>query len=237
MRQHLIDLLPEELRQRSLAGVRTGRTIAAFVLAIVMLVVLWTHSHVRLTNARQTLDVTTAQANKVIECEQQAQQLRESLDQYDRLAALYDQVALPIELSRVMATIASELPESLTLDRLDVIVQTSSNGPAPVSGSRRSQAPGLGSALSSVPRFMIVELSGLATTDQVIAGFVERLEKIPPLERVSLDYIRPRKVYEEMVQEFRLSFRISLDRQYIVADKESPEGTIGIGQWGMGREQ
>jgi hypothetical protein len=44
MKQHPIDLLPESIYARSLAGLRTGRVITALGMSLAVLVVAATHS-------------------------------------------------------------------------------------------------------------------------------------------------------------------------------------------------
>ena len=79
--QRPIDLLPESIRVRSEAGVRTGRMIASVVLAVGILVVLVTHARFVLDRSRAELAATQERANQVLSAEAQALDLTEQLHQ------------------------------------------------------------------------------------------------------------------------------------------------------------
>jgi hypothetical protein len=221
MSHRSIDLLPEPLRARSQAGLRAGRYAAVCVAVIALLIVLLTHSRLLLHRTKGRLVETEARANLVLACEAQVRELESALRTMNNTMQTYHRVAVPLEISRVLATVVNELPATATLDRLDLLVQSK---PVAV-GARSSGAPGgkKGSDPISPPavsRVLVGEMQGFAATDREIAELVGRLEQIPPFESVTLDYTRSRQINQQSAREFRLSFKINLDARYDVADRE-----------------
>ncbi|MHC4220090.1 MAG: PilN domain-containing protein [Planctomycetota bacterium] len=219
MTQGQIDLLPDAIRARSQAGIVAGRYVAAMLIAVVLLGLTATHSRLMLDLARDRLRVAEGQADIVLAAEAKAAQLRRSLDETRNYIHRYERIALPIEISRVIATIINELPASATLDRIDLHAGVR---------QRNRNARGRGGPRSddSLPRTLTGELSGFAATDQDVAGVVANLEGLGLFDQVSLDFSRTRTVRERTARDFRISFRADLDVRYEVEDLISPDGGL-----------
>jgi hypothetical protein len=207
MRQHSIDLLPESVRARGQAGLRMGRFIAISVAALSALVVTATHSRVMLRSEQEQFVIASAEANQLFATETRAVELRKILADTQAFTSMYDRIALPLDVSAVAATVINALPESVTLDQLDVDA-----GARMVSRSPRSK--GVDAKAQTPPRVLTAEVSGFASTDQHIAELVAVLEATPPFRDVNLDFSRTRRVNGRDAREFRLSFRIDLDTPY-----------------------
>jgi len=209
MNQHLINLLPDEIRMRCQAGVRTGQTVSAFAAVIVVLVVLATYGRLELNQAEQRLVRTRAQANLVLEMEERAKSLRQSQQEAAEYLELYRKVAPPLKVSAVIATIINELPESVALDRVEID-----------SGARRrvrtARSRGRDDEDDEVPRVLTCEIAGFALSDEQVAQIVDGLSERAPFQRVSLDFSRTRLVREKSAREFRLSCRVDLEALYDV---------------------
>jgi hypothetical protein len=211
MTQRPIDLLPDAIRARSQAGVVAGRYVAALLIGVVLLGLTATHSRLMLDLARDRLRVAEDQADIVLSAEAKAARLRRSLNDTRDYIRRYEQIALPLEISRVVATIINELPASATVDRIDLHAGTRQrNRNARGRGPVRPDEP--------LPRVLKGELSGFAATDQEVAEIVANLEGVGLFGQVSLDFSRTRTVRERNAREFRISFQADLDLRYEVED-------------------
>ena len=210
MKQHLIDLMPASIRARSQAGLRTSRFIAAASVVLVTTIMVATHSRIRLTGAQQQLTTVKSQAESVFLLEAKAGELSKSLALNRAYIDLYEQVAYPVEVSAVLATVVNALPSSVTLEQIDIDAGTRSAGRSP-------RARTLSEKKADAPRIMTCEISGFASTDEHIAELVGRLESTPPFQAINLDFTRTRKINDLDAREFRLSFKIDLNMRYDVA--------------------
>jgi Tfp pilus assembly protein PilN len=211
MKQHPIDLLPESIYARSLAGLRTGRVITALGMSLAVLVVAATHSRLTFRSAEDRLASISVQANQVLALETKSKELRKELAQVRQFTDLYDKVAFPLDISAVLASVIAKLPASVTLDQLDFNAAARQSGITP--RTTRSADP---KNAPPPPRVLVVELSGFAASDQHVAELVRNLESAPVFRDVSLDYSRTRGVRGVSAREFRLSFRVDLDAQYVI---------------------
>jgi Tfp pilus assembly protein PilN len=206
MSQPPIDLMPEWIRTRGQAHVVIVRYAASLVAALFMLFLPATHSRLLLRSAeRDRVDARECEW-LVRQAEQRGAELAAQLEARRARKDRYQQVALPLEISRVLATVVNEMPGSAALDRVDVRV--SSRQP-PRGGRRRPGGPGTG-------RRLLGELSGYARTDREIADFVASLEGLSLCEHVALDFTRSRTVADQPAREFRISFSVDLERKFEV---------------------
>ncbi len=209
MSQHSIDLLPEQIRARSQSRVMAGRYVIAIVTVVALLAIATTHSKVRLAHARQQLDEAQQQAELAVAGEVQVSALRAELRQRQQFTQRYEHIAVPLEMSQVLATVVNELPVNVTLDHLDLVVEARRS-------TRSARSRSTGDENGPRPRVLTGELRGFAATDADIAEIVARLESRSLFEHVGLDFSRTRSVRERIAREFRVSFRINLDVPYRV---------------------
>ncbi|MHC4421535.1 MAG: PilN domain-containing protein [Planctomycetota bacterium] len=215
MIQRQVDLLPDAIRARSQAGVVAGRYVAALLIAVVLLGLTATHSRLMLDLARDRLQVAKEQADIVLSAEAKAAQLRRSLNDTRDYIRRYERLALPLEISRVIATIINELPASATIDRIDIHAGTRQH-------SRTARGRGAARPDDPLPRVLTGELSGFAATDQDVAQIVSNFDGLGLFSQVSLDFSRTRTVRQRNAREFRISFRADLDVRYEVEDLDVP---------------
>lgn len=216
MKQRPIDLLPDAIRARSQAGVVAGRYVAATLIAVVLLGLTATHSRLLLDLARQRLKIAEDQADIVLAAEAKARRLQQRLEQQGDFIRRYELIAYPLEASRIIAAVVNELPESATLDRLDLHA-----GPLRQGRSARGRRRGEPEA-SLDDRKLVGEVSGFAATDLQVAEIVARLDAIGLFEQVNLDFSRTRTVRGRAAREFRISFRADLEARYEVVEPASP---------------
>ncbi len=212
--QHSIDLMPAAIRARSQAGLRMGQFVAFAVVTLTGLIVVATHSRMALSTAQDRLFETASQAERVFVTEARAAELKHQRDAINSFTQLYDRLAFPLSIGDVLATLVNTLPESVTLDQIDL-----SAGARTLGHSARSR--GVEKPTEAPPRILTGEVSGFAANDQHIAELVSMLERTPPFQHVSLDFSRGRRVNDRDAREFRLSFRINLDHQYDITYLDS----------------
>ncbi len=218
MTQRPIDLLPDSIRARSQAGIVAGRYVVALLIAVVLLGLAATHSRLMLDLARQRLRVAEEQADIVLSAEAKADQIRQMVDDKRNFISRYALIAMPLEISRVLATLINALPETVTLDRIDLHAGAVRSGRS-ARGRRGAETDG------PVPRALTGELSGLALTDQEVAEFVKSLIDIGLFQQVSLDFSRSRTVRGKMARGFRISFHTDLDARFDVLDLDEKDAS------------
>ena len=217
MNQHSIDLLPDDVRAQSQAGVVVGRYIGVAVAVALLLTVAGIHSKVRLNHARGQLDEAERQAALVIGAEAQAGSLRAQLHETRLFIQQYERTALPLKMSQILATVVNELPLSVTLDRIDLVVGVKRS-------ARSARSRGAGKPKAHQARMLTGELRGVAATDDDVAEIVARMEAHALIEHVSLDFSRSRAVRGRGAREFRISFGIDLDIPYRVVEASQAVG-------------
>jgi type IV pilus assembly PilN-like protein len=243
MKQRPIDLLPQGIRARTNAGAVTGRYIAALLSGAVLTGLLATHAHLTRDHARHGLRAAQVEADKARHAQADAEKLRAELERDRRLVDTYGLVAMPLDLSRILATVVNVLPRSATLERISLDAGTSR---ADVSmrlrrGAKKEErrvptgepaATGQdlargrrGVEEGAPPRVLTGELSGFAATDQDVAQFVAGLEGLGLFEQVSLDLSRTRVVRGSNARDFRISLWADLDVRYEISDL--PAGDAG----------
>lgn len=225
MRQHPIDLLPPHIRARTLTGMVVRRYVLAVVFALGLVIVSATYAHIIAERAMHELDAVRIEAEEVLRTEKMARSYREQLAEYESTDARYRQLALPIDISNIVATIASETPASVTLERLNVSVITPRTTHASVTSSD-------GDTVAQPTRELRVELAGFAVSDADVGMFIERLSAYSFFEHVSLDYSRSRTVRARPVREFRLLLHINFGVQYIVQTAGGAPGELADGHAG-----
>ena len=181
MTQRPIDLLPDAIRARSQAGVVAGRYVAALLIAVVLLGLTATHSRLMLDLARDRLRVAEEQANIVLAAEAKAAQLARSLNETRDYIRHYERIALPLEISRVIATIVNELPASATVDRIDLRAGIRQR-------KRTTRGRGAVGSNGPPPRVLTGELSGFAATFDLgnqypLSALVSRTLSKPLIQR------------------------------------------------------
>ena len=124
MNQHPIDLLPQQVRQRAQAGQRTGRSVALFGGALLLLVVIVTHSKMVLDSAEARLESIQREATQALELEPSMLQLKSELAETEAYVNLYQRVASPLPMSGILATVINALPETAPLDEIHAKVDT-----------------------------------------------------------------------------------------------------------------
>lgn len=220
MSQHIVNLLPQPIVERSLAGLRTGRLILVTVMSLLVLMAAITTTRLELRRGRHELAATKTRADHVLEIERKAELLRTRRAALHRALSEYHQVSFPVNMSEVLGTVINALPPSATLDRIDMHA-----GARRVTMSPRSRGRDDAADRGVAPRQLMCEISGFAASDEHIAELVDRLAGRAPFQSVGLDFSRTRTVRNRPAREFRISFRIDLDRRY---ERQAPDAVATV---------
>ena len=201
-----VNLLPDEIRDRTERAVRSGRYGVAVAIAAAVVALLVAHARMGLAAAREETDEVRTRAALVFAEEQRIAAVEAEIARLAASRSRYREIALPIEIGRLIATIAEIMPPGVTLERLDLDARPSDlrrgRGPEPAGGDGARRLRG--------------ELSGFAPDDRAIASLVGELAGRAPFDGVSLDFSRSRQVRERPARAFRLSFVVDLDVRYEV---------------------
>jgi Tfp pilus assembly protein PilN len=217
MTQHPINLLPEFVRIRCQQGVRTGRAIAAVVAAVAIIVIATTHTRFDLDRAEVLLKQAKDQADIALGLDRRAAELTQRLDEVNETIELQRALRYPFDLTRFLATLINDLPASTTIERLDLEAEP----------RRTARAQAARSDDGPTVRLSVGELNGFAATDDDIAELVAVMQSRGIFESVTWEFSRSRAVRERPAREFRISFRIDLDRAVEVLERRT-EGLSAI---------
>jgi hypothetical protein len=203
MSQHSINLITPEIIQRTRAGIRTGRFILAGFMLTVCMVLTATHSRLRLDGIVEEHSVTSAQAELALDLDQAADVLQAEHDRIQTFMEDYHSVALPLDITRVIATLVESLPESVTIVNFDL----------EYADAEDSQ--------NASTRHLFGSIGGVAASDSDVAALAHGLGLRPPFDLVQLEYSRSREIRGRSAREFSVSFKVDLQGQFKLVDAAS----------------
>ncbi|MFW5652445.1 MAG: PilN domain-containing protein [Planctomycetota bacterium] len=207
-----IDLMPDEYRSR-LGDHRVRRqAIGIFVIGMITILSFWLNIRAE-TDRRQTelnelqteLATLRAEADEVRSTAAAASELQNQFNTYHRLA-------LPVEMSEIVACMSSLLPDGIVINDLRInLMQQQVSRAAMEAGSGKPRAPSGGSSKdekTEIRRVLMGECSGLATSDVHVARFLGELDRHVLFERPQMDFSRTVERDDRRVREFRVTFEI-----------------------------
>jgi hypothetical protein len=203
MSQHSINLITPEIIQRTRAGIRTGRFILAGFMLTACMVLTATHSRLRLDGIVEEHSATSARAELALDLDHAADALQSEHDRLQTFMEDYHSVALPLEITRVIATLVEALPESVTIVNFDLEY-------ADAEDSQNASA-----------RRLIGSIGGVAASDSDVAALAHGLGLRPPFDAVQLEYSRSREVRGRSAREFSVTFSVDLQGQFQLVDAAS----------------
>lgn len=216
MKQHQINLITPDMLDRIRAGRRTRRIAGICVAMIGCMIVTATHARVKMERAATQHEITTIRADRALELERSLADVDARMDDVRSFMDEYREVALPLETTRLIATLTRSLPPSITLLELDLDYDDGLNARGRIEGEPRG------------PRQLMGELAGIASNDADIATLVQLIGAREPFAEVNLDYSRSRTVRARPARDFRLSFIVDMDHAFEV------EPTVTVDAAGAG---
>ena len=204
-----IDLMPASIRQRTRAGARTRRVIAACTCIALLAGGAASWASLRLDGITARHAQAETLAGCALELEQQSLRCHETAKTIESAVEEYHQVGFPVSVSSLVAGLAQTLPDGATLEQLTLSLEGGNPG---VEGSPRTLRGGL---------------AGFAASDEDVALLARRLAGKAPFAAVRLEYSRSRTVHGRPARGFAVSFEVDLDRQYVVIGPETrSSGTV-----------
>ena len=196
MNKQCIDLITPEIVQRNRAGIRTGRFILAGFVLVACMVLTATHSSLRLDGIQEEHAMTSSRAALALDLDQAARSLQAEHDRLQTFMQDYHDVAIPLDVTRVIATLVKSLPESVTIVNFDL------------------EYADAGATQTGSPRHLFGSVGGVAASDSDVAALVHGLGLRAPFESVQLEYSRSRTLHGHSAREFSVSFNVDLQGRF-----------------------
>jgi hypothetical protein len=189
-----MNLLPEQYVERSRNKARGNRVAIAIIMTLCAVAVIATHSRLSMNAAVEHLLVVQSRANSALELEVDATSLELQKARLESFIDRYNKEKNVFAMGDIVATITNILPDSMTLEDISLdIVQT------------------------EVGRGISGRLAGFASTDETIASLVSTLQTQEPFSSVSMDYSKSRNIRGKRARQFRVSFLIDLESDWVVS--------------------
>jgi hypothetical protein len=205
MSRHCLELLPPSTRERVLRGRASRRVHVASVAIAVVAAGLFAgarwvdgNSARQLAAARETGAPVVALEEEIRRLDGERRKIAESLD-------LQRAVGVAIPASALVRGIAGALPKGSMLESIELEY---ANVQGAARKSRRAPKD------EALPREVRGEIAGIAPGESDVGALVDALEALAPLSRVSLESSRSREFEGRSVREFRVTFRIDLERRW-----------------------
>ena len=217
MKQHQINLITASMTERIRAGRRTRRVAGTCLALVACMLVTATHARMRLDRAASINEATAIRADRALELERSLADIDSSMTDVRSFMAEYTDVALPLETTRLIATLTRSLPPSITLVELELDYDDGFGARGRVDGTPRG------------PRRLVGEIAGIASNDADIASLVQVIGGREPFAEVNLDYSRSRTVRARPARDFRLSFIVDMDHAFEVEPAVTVDATAAGG--------
>jgi len=206
MKQHPVNLITETMLERTRAGMRTSRLIVIGLSLTMCMILTATHSRMVLDGNEQEHASTSAKAEMALELDQTARSLESEQRELKQFMDDYHAVALPLDATRIIATLVDTLPSSVTLTEFDLRYDAHS-------AQQGSDEQG--------ERYLAGTMAGIAASDSDVAALVHGLGVREPFESVQLEYSRSQVIRNLPAREFSLSFTIDLAGRFQVTDMDN----------------
>ncbi len=204
MKQHQFNLITPRMLDRARAGRRTRKILGTCVVLVAGMLLTATHARLQLEQARTRHETTTILADQALALERSLADVDARMHDVHSFMTEYREVAIPLDATRLIATLTRSLPPSITLVELELNYDDGTNSRRHVEGDERG------------PRRMVGEIAGIASSDADIATLVQLIGSRDPFTEVNIDYSRSRTVRERVARDFRLSFIVDMDHAFEV---------------------
>ncbi|MAB82318.1 MAG: hypothetical protein CMJ24_02640 [Phycisphaerae bacterium] len=204
MKQHQINLITPRMLERTRAGRRTRRVVAICATLVGAMLLTATHARLEVEQAKTRHESTTIRADRALNLERSLTNIDERMQDVHSFMEEYREVAIPLDATRLIATLTRSLPPSITLVELELNYDDGTGSRRHVEGAARG------------PRRMVGEIAGIASSDGDIATLVQLIGSRDPFAEVNLDYSRSRSVRDRPARDFRLSFVVDMDHAFEV---------------------
>ena len=197
-----MDLLPDAIRQNVQRAEDTQRIIVVGLISASLLIGAWIHGGIRASDAENRRTVAMEKAEEVLKAEQKTILLHAQLNMISDEIQAYRAIQIPFNISSLLATVVDEMPDSVTLSRIDLDASSLIGSPV------RS---GKGNELTAPPARLRGELEGVAANDVDVATLVESLRNRNPIGGVEVETSRHVEIEGQSARAFQIGFVINLE--------------------------
>lgn len=172
---------------------------------------------------RKSEELAAAQlrSTEVAKLKAQQQQLKLQL-------AVHDGLAMPLNMSSILATISHVLPPRMALTEITCSSDAPKLDLSDLKPSATKKKAAKKKTIVKAPeRVMQIQVMGLSPSDVDVANLVGALSANPIFQNVKMRYAKSAAIDKVMAREFRLEMEVSLDCIYQAPLPESAENQIG----------
>jgi hypothetical protein len=215
MSMRRMDLRPAGVRNRVRESSERSFVSRCAGVAGCLLVVAWSVGAIRLGTARRVHADVVSRAEATMAIESELARTTEELERLGDDLAVWRSVTIPFAASDLLAAIIADLPESASLERLEL--DAGSLVATPLRTPRREER-------RDSTRRIEGEIEGFAATDEAVAAFVDALRTRPFFDDVRVESTRHRDVGGDAARSFRLAFLIDLDAASPIPERPERDG-------------
>lgn len=214
-----VNFLTDSFVQEQTRRARAGRELV-LVGAVVVAMFGWgVMSWRQMASLKSQLQARQEETAVVQDQAGQFTELTRQCHELQRQVALHQEMALPLDVTAVIATIAELAPDALTVTHMTLIApkpkpkiaadQTKS------SGRKKSRKKKAKPDPVDRERILRIDLSGVCPSDSDVADFVDNLVGHQLFSAVKPLHSRSGLVMSETVREFQIEMEVPLDRLYV----------------------
>lgn len=205
MSRHGFDLLPTSTAARTsrLRASRRAAFAAAAMTSLAAAIALgatWLDGR-----SAAILEGARASGAPVVAIEGEIARLREERRAIAAQLDVQRSIGVAIPASDLIHAVATSLPQGATLEHLSLAYDN-------VQGTTRKLRRGAKDEV--LPRTLRGELRGIAADEAGVGRIVDALGALAPLEEISLESSRSREFHGRSVREFRIGFRVDLEKRW-----------------------
>ena len=214
---HCIDLMPASCREWLGRRLRARRWTLAYLTAICATAGAYAWIGAGESTRRAEMSRLSEELKQRWMRDEQVQGLLKEIQQVETVVTRYNRLAWPVRVTEAIDAVGASIPVAASLTSMQITPrEEQARVPVMKTGNEKT--------LDAGPRtFMVLEMEGVARTDQDVAVLVSGLEKRGLFSRVALDYMRALSVDGTDSREFRLTCEVDLSLRYAVATAEGGE--------------
>lgn len=221
-----INLMPKSYRQK-LGDHRIRRQYLIYTgFALIAVAALGIQQQILLAARATTENLQLARVAKLHDAQAKCTDLETLINQGIQNLATYQRLALPIELSRVVASISKLFPDEVAVSTMRLWVKESQVARSALERIQgRAKKPKSGNAKQTeIVRVLVCEFTGKAESATQIADLLQNLETHPLFTNIQLDYSKALIINEHDAREFRIVCEVDFQLRYQPLQEEnSPE--------------
>ena len=205
MSMHDVNLVPKSIEDRIARGRASRRVMAAAACMGMMAIAL--SSSARWIDARSSAQIAAARQSSapVIALEEELASLRAARGAIDESIDIQRAVGVSIPASALVRAVALSLPAGVLLEKIDLDYANVQGTNKKIRRTNRD-APML--------RELRGEIAGIAANESDVGRIVDGLSALAPISQVSLESSRSREFRGQGTREFRINFKVDLERRW-----------------------